>query len=286
MKKNTEVEVVEVESESTALAVAEAEICRHLEAGKCGNLKGPHGLDCLGLGRCRFGQPKNAAEMPTTLQVRKHRHLVNVPVEQALTQQYERVNRASNAALKELVIFGCMLNRIDAALSTNRHNPDGSGVSMKSWLAEKCPSIEYKTAISYRRTTNNFIEYMKMEKDTPLLEMMTKPDPYADEAKEQMRRQILETISGLTQNQLNNLQDKRGRAGGALKGTVGVAAGRRALTVEEQAADAVSEMRELIGRLHAYVVESKKVALLTEDEQNEFIGALKRITKEAEEQAG
>ena len=286
MKKNTEVEVVEVESESTALAVAEAEICRHLEAGKCGNLKGPHGLDCLGLGRCRFGQPKNAAEMPTTLQVRKHRHLVNVPVEQALTQQYERVNRASNAALREMVIFGCMLNRIDAALSTNRHNPDGSGVSMKSWLAEKCPSIEYKTAISYRRTTNNFIEYMKMEKDTPLLEMMTKPDPYADEAKEQMRRQILETISGLTQNQLNNLQDKRGRSGGALKGTVGVAAGRRALTVEEQAADAVAEMRELIGRLHAYVVESKKVALLTEDEQNEFIGALKRITKEAEEQAG
>ena len=33
-------------------------------------------------------------------------------------------------------------------------------------------------------------------------------------------------------------------------------------------------------------MENAKVALLTEDEQNEFIGALKRITKEAEEQAG
>ena len=286
MKKNTEVEVVEVESESTALAVAEAEICRHLEAGKCGNLKGPHGLDCLGLGRCRFGQPKNAAEMPTTLQVRKHRHLVNVPVEQALTQQYERVNRASNAALREMVIFGCMINRIDAAMSVNRYNPDGKGISLRTWLEEKCPSISYSTAMDYRRATNNFIEYMKLEKDTPLLEMMTKPDPYADEAKEQMRRQILETISGLTKTELRRLQDKRGRAGGALKGTVGVASGRRALTVEEVAAEAAAEMRELIGRLYAYVFESKKVALLTEDEQNEFIGALKRITKEAEEQAG
>ena len=47
-----------------------------------------------------------------------------------------------------------------------------------------------------------------------------------------------------------------------------------------------AEMRELIGSLYAYVFDSKKVALLTEDEQNEFIGALKRITKEAEEQAG
>ena len=281
--KNEEVEVVE--TGSTALAVAEAEICRHLANGKCGNLKGPHGLDCLGLGRCRLGEAKNAAPLPTTLQVRKHKHVVNLPVEQALTQQYERVNRASNAALREMVIFGCMLNRIDQAMSNDRHNPDGSGMSIKAWLAEKCPTINYDTARDYRRATNNFMEYMKLEKDAPLLEMMTTPDPYADEAKEALRRNVLETISGLTKTQLRKLTDKRGRAGGALKGQVGVAEGRRALTVEEQAADAAAEMRELVGWLHAFVVESKKVALLTEAEVDEFVGALKRIAAAAAAEA-
>lgn len=128
------------------LAVAEAEICKWMQGGKCGNAEGPKGFDCIGLRSCRFGRSNKAKEMPTTIQVRRHKHLVNLPVEQALTQQYERVNRVSNAALREMVIFGAMLDRIDQALTASRFNPDGSGTSLKSWLAEKCPTIDYATA--------------------------------------------------------------------------------------------------------------------------------------------
>lgn len=147
-------------------------------------------------------------KIPTTLTVRHRKHLVSVPVAQALAQQYERVGRVSNAALREMVIFGAMLDRIDKALSSSRYtNTDkGPGVSLRSWLAENCPGIEYATAMDYKRTTRNYMAYLKLKEDTPLLEMM-QADPYDDEKKENLRRQILDTMAHLTKSQLRRLTD-------------------------------------------------------------------------------
>ena len=145
-------------------------------------------------------------EIPTTLTVRHRKHLVSVPVAQALAQQYERVSRVSNAALREMVIFGAMLDRIDKALTTQRFSCNGGGASLRSWLAENCPGIEYATAMDYKRTTRNYMAYLKLKEDTPLLEMM-QADPYDDEKKENLRRQILDTMAHLTKSQLRRLTD-------------------------------------------------------------------------------
>ena len=147
-------------------------------------------------------------KIPTTLTVRHRKHLVSVPVAQALAQQYERVGRVSNAALREMVIFGAMLDRIDKALSSSRYtrSDNGPGVSLRSWLAENCPGIEYATAMDYKRTTRNYMAYLKLKEDTPLLEMM-QADPYDDEKKENLRRQILDTMAHLTKSQLRRLTD-------------------------------------------------------------------------------
>ena len=158
-------------------------------------------------------------KIPTTLTVRRRKHLVSVPVAQALAQQYERVGRVSNAALREMVIFGAMLDRIDKALSSSRYtrSDNGPGVSLRSWLAENCPGIEYATAMDYKRTTRNYMAYLKLKEDTPLLEMM-QADPYDDEKKENLRRQILDTMEHLTKCQLRRLTDAP-RGPGRPKGT-------------------------------------------------------------------
>lgn len=264
--------------------VIESYPCRFCGAGKiCRSPKlGGGGFACVGECYCQAFEPSTGPfGVPEKIAVRQHRRLVSVDTAQALSHQYLRVTKVTNAALKEMVVFGAMLAEIDKALTSQRFSRNGDGASLRSWLEANCPEIEYSTAMDYKRTMKNFMAYMKLKEDTPLLEMMN-ADPYEDEAKESLRQQILDSMTGLTKTQLRNLTDKRGRAGGALKGQVGVAEGRRALTVEEQAADAAAEMRELVGRLHAFVVESKKVALLTDTEVDEFVGALKRIAAAAE----
>jgi len=226
------------------------------------------------------GTGEGEAKVPTTLTVRVHKHVVNVPVAEALTRQYERVGRVANAALKEMVVFGAMLDRIDKALSANRHNPDGQGVSIRSWLAENCPGIEYATAMDYKRTTRNYLAYMKLKEDTPLLEMM-QADPYDDAEKETLRRRILDSMTGLTKTQLRKLTDASKE--NALKGTHGLAEGRRALTAAEKAAEASREAKELLGRVGAWL-RSGQFALLTEDQQGDFIQTLKDYAKDADRQ--
>lgn len=278
MKKNEPVEVEVVnEAPTTALAVAEAEICQWLNAGKCENAQGPTGMDCLGLRNCRFGRSNRAAAMPTTIQVRRHKHLVNLPVEQALTQQYERVSRVSNAALREMVIFGAMLDRIDQALTTSRHNPDGSGMSLKSWLAEKCPTIDYATAMDYKRTMKNFLAYMKLKEDTPLLEMMN-VDCYDDAKKEALRRNVLDTISHMTKYKLRQITDKKDKPGNTQ------ATGRKEVTAVERAARAAADAVELVGSLHAFCFSGSSLELMTEQELATFAHELKVCASRVEDE--
>jgi len=224
------------------------------------------------------GEGVGGTQMPTTLTVRMHKHIVSVPVAQALSQQYERVSRVTNAALREMVVFGAMLERIDKALTSSRYtrSDNGPGVSLRSWLAENCPNIEYATAIDYKRTTRNYMAYMKLKEDTPLLEMM-QADPYDDEQKEALRRRILDSMSRLTKTQLRRLTDERGKVGRPAGS--GVTGQRTAKTEAEQAAAAAVAMREICGMLNAFIFEGTQCCLLTEEELDEFANHLKSCAR-------
>lgn len=260
---------------TTALAVAEAEICKWMQGGKCGNAEGPKGFDCIGLRSCRFGRSNKAQEMPTTIQVRRHKHLVNLPVEQAITQQYDRVQKISAAAGREMFVFGLMLERINQALTDSRHNPDGSGVSLKSWLAEKCPTIKYRTALDYRTVTRNVIDALKVKKDAPLLQMMY-TDGCEDPADEIVRKKIIAAIANKTMNQL---RDEYKQKPGNTQAT-----GRKELTAVERAARAASDANELVGSLHAFVFSGTSLSLLTEAELSSFAHELKVCASRVEEE--
>ena len=112
--------------------------------------------------------------------------------------------------------------------------------------------------------------YWSMKEDTPLLEMMN-ADPYDDEKKEALRRDILDSMTGLTKTQLRKLTDaKVGRPGRP----VGSKAAARAKTAAVRSAEAEQEMRELIGKLGAFLTRGGKVGMLSAQAREDLHRAL------------
>ena len=76
-----------------------------------------------------------------------------------LTSQYEKVESAKGAFVREAVRFGAMLIEVEASLSTvvdkltSKRGRIGEGrpnCGLETWLSTNCPEINYKTAMSYK----------------------------------------------------------------------------------------------------------------------------------------
>ena len=195
--------------------------------------------------------PAPAPAAPETFAVTMKHRAVQLPAAQALSFQFAKVSKAAGAATREMVVFGAMLEQVDDGLTRNRHNPDGTGVSLKSWLEANCPEINYQTAKSYQRAAEGVRVLAKMADDVPLLPLMG-AEPIADEALRKTREEILGVIASSSLNLLRRAALPM-PVGNKLKGTHGVAQGRRALTAEEQAAEAEKMRREILGSLGAYL---------------------------------
>lgn len=123
----------------------------------------------------------------------------------------------------------------------------------------------------------NFVAYMKLKEDTPLLEMMN-VDCYEDAKKEALRRNVLDTISHMTKTKLRQITDKKDKPGNTQ------ATGRKELTAVERAARAASDANELVGSLHAFVFSGTSLSLLTEAELSSFAHELKVCASRVEEE--
>lgn len=209
----------------------------------------------------------------------KHR-TVQLPAAQALSFQFAKVSKAAGAATREMVVFGAMLEQVDDGLTRNRHNPDGTGVSLKSWLEQNCPEINYNTAKSYQRAAEGVRVLAKMADDVPLLPLMG-AEPIADEALRKTREEILGVIASSSLNLLRRAALPM-PVGNKLKGTHGLAQGRRALTAEEQAAEAEKMRREILGSLGAYL-RGNWFSMLTLEGQDDMLGTLKHYVQTVED---
>ena len=76
-----------------------------------------------------------------------------------LTSQYEKVESAKGAFVREAVRFGAMLIEVEASIlprqnaKTNKANGNrytGGREGLETWLSTNCPEINYKTAMSYK----------------------------------------------------------------------------------------------------------------------------------------
>ena len=228
--------------------------------------------------------PAPAPAAPETFAVTMKHRTVQLPAAQALSFQFSKVSKAAGAATREMVVFGAMLEQVDDGLTkaryNNTENKAGQGVSLKSWLEENCPEINYNTAKSYQRAAEGVRVLAKMADDVPLLPLMG-AEPIADEALRKTREEILGVIASSSLNLLRRAALPM-PVGNKLKGTHGLAQGRRALTAEEQAAEAEKMRREILGSLGAYL-RGNWFSMLTLEGQDDMLGTLKHYVQTVED---
>ena len=221
------------------------------------------------------------AEGPKFTVVVSHR-TVELPAAQALSVQFARVGKTAGAAVREMVVFGAMLEKIDDGLTRNRYNNSDKGAtaSLKSWLERNCPEINYNTAKSYQRAAEGVRVLAKMAADVPLLPLVGGETP-ADAALAKVREDVLAVIANSSLNVLRRAALPL-PVGNKLKGTHGLSQGRRALTAEEKAAEAEKMMRENVGSIGAYL-RGPWFGMLTEQSQSDFLGALRHYAATVED---
>jgi hypothetical protein len=130
-------------------------------------------------------------------------------------------------------------------------------------MAEHCPEVNYNTAYGYLVAADGLRVAARVAADTPLLAMMGE-EPLSEARAEQARQRIFKAIG---QGSLALLREA-GRAGepGPRGGARENATGRRALTPLEHAQAAGLEIRELLGKMGAYL-EGAKPGMLTVEER-------------------
>ena len=226
--------------------------------------------------------PAPAPAAPETFAVTMKHRTVQLPAAQALSFQFSKVSKAAGAATREMVVFGAMLEQVDDGLTRNRYNnaDKGATASLKSWLEQNCPEINYQTAKSYQRAAEGVRVLAKMADDVPLLPLMG-AEPIADEALRKTREEILGVIASSSLNLLRRAALPM-PVGNKLKGTHGLAQGRRALTAEEQAAEAEKMRREILGSLGAYL-RGNWFSMLTLEGQDDMLGTLKHYVQTVED---
>ena len=258
--------------------------CGHIGEDKICHWPGKH-YDKKCPGKCDIWKPEAAVRDSVSNQHYKTH----------VSSQYQVVCQKTGEFFREVVNFGALLNEVSDFIGEGRgRGNDGEG--LRSWLAENCPEVEYKSAMSYKAMAAKCATMIGggtqalavlQNKETVLAPGSDHDFIDVDAKYLEKRDELFEKADSrrkLEQMWLRFCGGKGGRQGGANKGQSGT--GRRALTVEEQAKSAADEFREMIGSLFAYVVEQKKVMLLTAEEQDEFIGSLKRVAKSAEEMVG
>ena len=248
---------------------------KNVGAGYTQPSRNPVSVDEVILTEAEF-PPAPVVEIPKTFTIVTHGREVSVETAKALNYQFMRCNKAMGSATMEMCRFGAMLEMIDDSLTKQRYNnavnPNGKGQSLKAWMEEHCPEIPYATAKSYQYAAKGIRNMLQLAADRPLLPLMG-VQPLAEEEQESLRKKIIETVTGSSLNILRRASMPQA-PGNALKGTHGVAQGRRALTAEEKAAEAEKTMRQLVGDIGAYL-RGPWFDMLSDSSQDDFVGALK-----------
>lgn len=248
---------------------------KNVGAGYTQPSRNPVSVDEVILTEAEF-PPAPVVEIPKTFTIVTHGREVSVETAKALNYQFMRCNKAMGSATMEMCRFGAMLEMIDDSLTKQRFTRadrgDGKGQSLKAWMEENCPEIPYATAKSYQYAAKGIRNMLQLAADRPLLPLMG-VQPLAEEEQESLRKKIIETVTGSSLNILRRASMPQ-TPGNALKGTHGVAQGRRALTAEEKAAEAEKTMRQLVGDIGAYL-RGPWFDMLSDSSQDDFVGALK-----------
>ncbi len=201
-----------------------------------------------------------------------------------ISAQYHAANAAAGAAVKEMVIFGLMLDRVEEEIIAQNEQKKGNRpwisdilgrkstqfkpTGLKDWLTANCPEVNYKTAIAYRAAARGVRRLAQIGNDTPLLPLLGDV-VFKDEGLETLRQRVISIIQGSSLRVLREAARTNPH-----KGLDGVLTGRRALTIEATALAAGQLARELGGRVDAYC-RAGWAESVTQEERDDLIRSLK-----------
>lgn len=187
----------------------------------------------------------------------------------AIRLQYAAVENAVGRAVNEMVKFGAMLATVEQCLTDARFAGDGSGISLKSWLSESCPEVNYYRAMSYLQAARGVAKLTHLGDAASVL-------PYVNgtNACDAVRREDVRVT--LENSSLNILRMASWRE------DVKASAGRRALTAYDRAREAAKMVNEALGELTA-VIDGEWLKMLPEESRRDFVRALRDIVARAEE---
>lgn len=127
-----------------------------------------------------------------------------------VTDQYNKALLSYSTALIEGLRLGGMLRQIETTLT--RDVQDGCiqrGDSLKGWLAEHCPTVDYQKAIKYKTLSEGLQEFCKIPAKVPLDVILPGSDCDAEEQTgiaqariDKMRRDVADFLDGKSARQL------------------------------------------------------------------------------------
>jgi hypothetical protein len=138
-----------------------------------------------------------------TLATRPNATAAAIPA-QYISDQWERAQEG----LVEIIRFGALMVQLGRALGDGRRRNQHSGQTLKGWLAQHCPEINYHTAIGYRDAALGVARAAALPDEMPLLSLMEGEGAFdADHA--QVHERVMQVI-GTSSIALLKAESRRG----------------------------------------------------------------------------
>ena len=223
-----------------------------------------------------------------------------------ISAQYGVLAAKANDFLREALKFGSLLVEWEQFLGKSNAGRSSSGEGLKGWLEQYCPEINYSTALKYKLMAEKNAQMLGggamaiaalqgettvTQPDGEVIDVEAKVIEKRDEifAKANSFSKLEQAYfafmaeEGRDGARPSRAAKRRGRKQGSNANSSGVDT-HIAKTAAEKAAAAEQEMRELVGKLGAFLTRGGKINMLTAQAKSDFHTSLVDYAKLLEEQ--
>lgn len=202
------------------------------------------------------------------------------PADLQIAEQLQDQYRKAVAGTREILIFGSMMMQVGSFLElqkapsgNNQFTPKAN--TIKGWIEEFCPSINYNTAYGFFRLANGLREALAIPIDTDIHHLLTAPEASLSKKEAKIREQIDGAIDGKSARQLEfDFGIRRARAALPPSGGAREGAGRKPRSLErEQIEIDAFFSEEALGALAKAVLE-KRWHLRLDDEKKSVLHSI------------
>ena len=118
--------------------------------------------------------------------------------------------------LVEIIRFGALMVKVDKGLSQpQKRRNQHSGQTLKGWLSEHCPEINYKTAGGYRDAALGLAAAAELPSTMPLLALMDGETAFEPERQAERKKKVLAILGTASIGFLKAASRRGGKREGA-----------------------------------------------------------------------